>query len=144
MRACRVSAACVPQQAGLELRSRSGEWLSVPPSSQQVVVIVGDMLERLSSGYFAATRHRVRATAAGAPRRHSLIYFHAMDEDQVPRPLHAARGGAFARWLAELPPAKRRRFAECTSTQREWTEAAERVALAALAGQDDQTSGGDT
>jgi isopenicillin N synthase-like dioxygenase len=42
---------CYAQQPGLELRSRSGEWLSLPPAVDRIVVIVGDMLERLSSGY---------------------------------------------------------------------------------------------
>lgn len=77
---------------GLQLQARDGRWHMVSATADQLVVIVGDMLERLSSGYFRATPHKVAATATGAaaPRR-SLVFFCALDEDAEAQPL---AGGA--------------------------------------------------
>ena len=49
--------------AGLELvRASDGEWGAVH-EKDKYIVIVGDMIERLSNGHIKATAHRVIRTA---------------------------------------------------------------------------------
>ena len=96
-------------RAGLELRNRRGEWVLLPHSPDVLTVIVGDMTERLSAGYFVATPHRVRPTPPAAPPRHSFVYFQALDEDERVSALSSARaqrptGAApFLAFLQQLP-----------------------------------------
>ena len=137
---------------GLQLRDRNGVWHTAAASGYgdeaALVVLVGDMLERLSAGYFGATAHRVLATAAGAAPRRSLVYFVALDEEERISALPAAsvrRGSPLAGWLEGLPEAKRRRYAT-PITQREWTEmqegrAREQLADASSAGPAVETAG---
>ena len=44
---------------GLELKLRSGEWISVPHSPGQLIVNIGDMLQEATCGYLPSTSHRV-------------------------------------------------------------------------------------
>ena len=122
--------------AGLQLQARDGTWHTVEATRGKLLLIVGDMLDRLSSGYYRAVPHRVAATAAGAavPRR-SLVYFCALDEDAEVHalPSSAAKGRTgFADWMGSRTPEERRRYAGRT-TQREWTEAQEHPAMQRLA-----------
>ena len=140
------------QMAGLELCAPDGTW-HVPtpaetPAPGSWVLIVGDMLEILSSGYLVATPHRVRPTrqAADGPRR-SLVLFQALDEDEALAPLggdaaHRAPTGGFRRWWEErreedAGSQRRERPRPSASvtrplTQREWTEIKENSGLARL------------
>jgi isopenicillin N synthase-like dioxygenase len=45
--------------AGLEVKTRSGEWVSVPPQRDACVVNVGDLLQRWTNDLYISTRHRV-------------------------------------------------------------------------------------
>jgi len=47
------------EEAGLELLDRDGAWLTVAPAPGQLVVNVGDMLQRLTNGVLRSTTHRV-------------------------------------------------------------------------------------
>jgi len=69
---------------GLQLLHRNGEWVEAPVLEDRFIVIVGDMLERLTNGHLRATRHRVVDTAW---ERYSLILFNAFDADAVIAPL---------------------------------------------------------
>jgi len=113
--------------AGLELRHRTGgEWCA-PHEPGSFVILVGDMLERLSAGYLLATPHRVRATSSSSPRpRRSLVFFQGLDEEEAVCCLtsSATRRKPIAEHLASLPAAALRRY-EAPLTQREWTEAQE-------------------
>ena len=47
-------------EAGLELLDRDGRWLAVAPRPGEMVVNVGDMLQRLTNHRLRSTTHRVR------------------------------------------------------------------------------------
>ncbi len=69
---------------GLELRSMNGQWLEAPAESGRLIVLLDDMLERWTNGYFQATGHRVRRTPG---RRHSLVMFIAVNDEVEVAPL---------------------------------------------------------
>jgi len=45
--------------AGLQAQSIDGEWLDVSPAEDEIVINIGDMLERLTNGKLRSTQHRV-------------------------------------------------------------------------------------
>ncbi len=47
------------EEAGLELQTRNGDWLPVCPKPGELVVNIGDMLQRLTNGVLRSTPHRV-------------------------------------------------------------------------------------
>jgi isopenicillin N synthase-like dioxygenase len=69
---------------GLELRNVQGEWRDAPAGHGQLIVLLDDMLERWTNGYFEATGHRVRRTPG---RRYSLVMFIAVNEGIEVAPL---------------------------------------------------------
>lgn len=44
---------------GLELLNKQNEWLAIVPEEDEIVVNVGDMLQRLTNNYLRSTTHRV-------------------------------------------------------------------------------------
>jgi len=44
---------------GLELLNMEGEWLPITPEEDEIVINVGDMLQRLTNNYLKSTTHRV-------------------------------------------------------------------------------------
>ena len=59
--------------SGLEVRSKSGEWVGAPPLENSFVVNIGDILQYWSNGRYASTQHRV-INRYGADR-YSIPYF---------------------------------------------------------------------
>jgi isopenicillin N synthase-like dioxygenase len=47
------------EEAGLELLTREGHWIPVSPKPGELVVNIGDMLQRLTNGQLRSTSHRV-------------------------------------------------------------------------------------
>jgi isopenicillin N synthase-like dioxygenase len=47
------------EEAGLELLTRDGRWIPVAPRPGELVVNIGDMLQRLTNGALRSTTHRV-------------------------------------------------------------------------------------
>ena len=47
------------EEAGLELLTKEGEWIPVAPRPGELVVNIGDMLQRLTNGRLRSTSHRV-------------------------------------------------------------------------------------
>jgi isopenicillin N synthase-like dioxygenase len=47
------------EEAGLELLTRDGRWIPVSPRPGELVVNIGDMLQRLTNGRLRSTSHRV-------------------------------------------------------------------------------------
>jgi isopenicillin N synthase-like dioxygenase len=141
------------QTPGLELCDPNGEWHApaavtgaageapATATSSSWVLIVGDMVERLSGGYLVATPHRVRPTAADAPApRRSLVLFQALDEEVAVAPVgaeaaHRSAALGFRRWRDRLDETRGRGERRPTPlggsaalTQREWTELKEGAA----------------
>jgi hypothetical protein len=111
------------QSSGLQIFDTSEEVWVEPRAHGALkaspwVLIVGDMLARLSSGYFIPTPHRVRLTSrdAAAPRR-SIVFFQAFDELEIITPISAAVARrspsiTFRRWWDEGDAARLRKDAD--------------------------------
>ena len=69
---------------GLELLATDGAWYDVPGHDGRLLVMLGDMLERWTNGFFRATGHRVRNTGA---QRNSIVMFFAVNDDEIVCPL---------------------------------------------------------
>jgi isopenicillin N synthase-like dioxygenase len=65
------------QEAGLELLTGEGEWLPVKPGDGELVVNVGDMLQRLTNNVLRSTSHRVvnPAPERRGVSRYSMPFF---------------------------------------------------------------------
>jgi isopenicillin N synthase-like dioxygenase len=65
------------EEAGLELLTKDGRWIPVSPKPGELVINIGDMLQRLTNGRLRSTSHRVvnptpdRASKA----RYSMPFF---------------------------------------------------------------------
>ena len=44
---------------GLQLQNKNGEWQEIVPEEDEIVINVGDMLQRLTNNYLKSTTHRV-------------------------------------------------------------------------------------
>ena len=74
------------EEAGLELLTRDGRWLSVSPPEGALVVNIGDMLQRLTNHVLPSTTHRVRNPAGEQARRsrYSMPFFlHLRSDFQI-------------------------------------------------------------
>jgi isopenicillin N synthase-like dioxygenase len=65
------------EEAGLELLTKDGRWIPVSPRPGELVVNIGDMLQRLTNGVLRSTSHRVvnPAPDRAAHARYSMPFF---------------------------------------------------------------------
>ena len=65
------------EEAGLELQTKDGRWIPVSPKPGELVVNIGDMLQRLTNGRLRSTPHRVvnPAPNRAAHARYSMPFF---------------------------------------------------------------------
>jgi len=65
------------EEAGLELDTKDGRWLPVSPKKGELVVNIGDMLQRLTNGKLRSTPHRVvnPAPERASHARYSMPFF---------------------------------------------------------------------
>jgi isopenicillin N synthase-like dioxygenase len=61
------------ENGGLEVQTKSGEWVGAPPIEGSFVVNIGDILQYWSNGRYSSTRHRV-INRYGVDR-YSIPYF---------------------------------------------------------------------
>jgi isopenicillin N synthase-like dioxygenase len=73
------------EAGGLEVCSREGDWLVVPPRPDMFVVNVGSYLECLSSGVYTAAKHRV--VNRSGRKRYSVPLFFSPQFDVTVEPL---------------------------------------------------------
>jgi len=91
------------EEAGLELLTRDGRWIPVSPKPGELVINIGDMLQRLTNGKLRSTTHRVvnptpdRATHA----RYSMPFFLHFRSDFL---IEALPGTVPAGERAKWPP----------------------------------------
>src|SRR6476620_9457421 len=77
------------EEAGLELLTMDGRWIPVSPKPGELVINIGDMLQRLTNGKLRSTSHRVvnpmpdRASKA----RYSMPFFLHFRSDFLIEPL---------------------------------------------------------
>ena len=69
---------------GLEIQNQKGEWLGVDVGPYEVVVNIGDMIERMTNGKIKASNHRVVPVQW---IRYSIARFCAIDGDHIVKPL---------------------------------------------------------
>ncbi|MEM7663160.1 MAG: 2OG-Fe(II) oxygenase family protein [Pseudomonadota bacterium] len=82
------------EEAGLEVKHRSGEWLAVNPPAGALVINVGDMLQRLTNGVLPSTTHRVvnPSTDRSGHARYSTPFFLHFESDVLIDPLESCIG----------------------------------------------------
>lgn len=70
---------------GLQVQTRSGEWLDVHPAPGSFVINLGDMMARWTNDRWVATLHRVAVPPKDAVgvRRQSIVFFHDPRADAV-------------------------------------------------------------
>lgn len=71
------------EEAGLEVKHRSGQWLAVNPPPGALVINCGDMLQRYTGGVLPSTTHRVVNPAPERSRfpRYSTPFFLHFNQD---------------------------------------------------------------
>lgn len=89
------------EEAGLELLTKDGRWIPVSPKPGELVINIGDMLQRLTNGLLRSTSHRVvnptpdRASLA----RYSMPFFLHFRSDFMIEPLLETIGaGEVPKW----------------------------------------------
>ena len=60
-------------EGGLEIMTRTGQWMSVPPIDDTLVVLINDVAEVWTNGYCYSTIHRVLKPLTGD--RYSVVSF---------------------------------------------------------------------
>ena len=65
------------EEAGLQVRHRSGDWIDIQPTAGALVCNIGDMLQRLTNHVLPSTSHRVvnPPTSRAGHARYSLPFF---------------------------------------------------------------------
>lgn len=53
---------------GLQVKTSQGEWIHAPPIENTFVCNIGDMLDRMTGGYYRSTPHRVRNLSTSRDR----------------------------------------------------------------------------
>ncbi|RXG52973.1 hypothetical protein Avbf_09269 [Armadillidium vulgare] len=75
---------------GLEVKNRNDEWVEAYPVPGALLVNVGDMLQKFTSGRLRATPHRVLIPEEEGRKRNprkSIAYFLAPDNDVILKPI---------------------------------------------------------
>ncbi|WP_017296617.1 isopenicillin N synthase family dioxygenase [Nodosilinea nodulosa] len=97
-----ITLLCEATAPGLEILTRTGQWLPVQTHPGQIVVDTGDMLQSLTNGLFKSTTHRVVNPQSNNQARLSMPFFvHPRPEvDLTPEPTLVERTGG----TAQFPP----------------------------------------
>lgn len=83
---------------GLQVKTHNG-WIDAPPIPGTLVCNLGDMLDRLTGGYYRSTPHRVRNVSGRERFSYPYFFDPAFDARIEPLPARAQRGASGeARW----------------------------------------------
>lgn len=82
---------------GLEVKSRAG-WIEAPPLNNALVCNIGDMLDRLTGGWYVSTPHRVSAQTHDGRLSFPLFFDPDFNAEIQPLPLADKPGQAVPRW----------------------------------------------
>jgi isopenicillin N synthase-like dioxygenase len=91
------------EEAGLELLTKDGRWIPVSPRPGELVINIGDMLQRLTNGVLTSTSHRVinPAPDRASHARYSMPFFLHFRSDFLIEALPQTLGsGEQAKWPA--------------------------------------------
>jgi len=82
---------------GLQVKTQHG-WIEAPPIPGALVVNIGDMLDRLTSGHYRSTPHRVLNSSGRSRLSFPFFFDPGFDARIVPLPGHAAANDSAQRW----------------------------------------------
>lgn len=85
------------ENGGLQVKTPNG-WIDAPPIPGTLVCNIGDMLDRLTGGYYRSTPHRVKNVSGRSRLSFPFFFDPAFDAEIVPLPAHAARDDSAERW----------------------------------------------
>jgi isopenicillin N synthase-like dioxygenase len=88
------------EHGGLQVES-GGQWIDAPPIEDALVCNLGDMLDRLTGGWYRSNLHRVRNSSGHGRLSFPLFFDPAFDAKLLPLPSVACRGAeqsSAARW----------------------------------------------
>ncbi len=89
------------EEAGLELLTRDGRWIPVCPAPGELVVNIGDMLQRLTNGALRSTSHRVvnpPAERCGRSRYSMPFFLHFRSDFLIEALAGTVPPGEHPRW----------------------------------------------
>ncbi|XP_011022680.1 PREDICTED: feruloyl CoA ortho-hydroxylase 2-like isoform X1 [Populus euphratica] len=69
------------ETGGLQMRSKEGEWLDIPPCEDLLVVNIGDLMQAWSNGRLRSSEHRV--VLKRLVNRLSLAFFWCFEDEKV-------------------------------------------------------------
>ena len=79
------------------MRTPNG-WIEAPPIAGALVCNIGDMLDRLTGGFYRSTPHRVRNVSGKSRLSFPFFFDPGWDAEIVPLPRAAARDDSAERW----------------------------------------------
>ena len=87
------------RHGGLQVKTPEG-WIAAPPLPGTLVCNIGDMLDRLTGGWYLSTPHRVRNDSGEERLSFPLFFDPDFAAEMVPLPPEAAKGKgtSVARW----------------------------------------------
>jgi len=85
------------EHGGLQVRTPSG-WIDAPPIEGALVCNIGDMLDRLTGGYYKSTPHRVRNVSGKSRLSFPFFFDPAFDAEIEPLPNIRAADDSAERW----------------------------------------------
>jgi isopenicillin N synthase-like dioxygenase len=85
------------EHGGLQVKTPTG-WIEAPPIPGTLVCNIGDMLDRLTGGFYRSTPHRVRNVSGKSRLSFPFFFDPGFDAEIVPLPTAQARDDSHERW----------------------------------------------
>ncbi|MFF5209638.1 isopenicillin N synthase family dioxygenase [Streptosporangium sp. NPDC000396] len=85
------------RNGGLQVHAGTG-WIEAPPIPGTFVCNIGDMLDKLTGGFYRSTPHRVRNVSGRERLSFPFFFDPGWDAEVPPLPSRGVTGGGRARW----------------------------------------------